>query len=110
MKNLQIENNTDYKELTRRYVLRMKMYDSFERTLFAKWDQLQASRRDLATFYMTAPQIFNPQTVEEIEQVKVQIIPVTPDNSQVFRALYKFTSSALYGAVPRAMAYLIKDG
>jgi hypothetical protein len=89
----------------------MRLYNEFERTLFLKWNELQANKRELGRFYTLKRQIFNPQTPGEIEQVKVEIVPVNADNSEIFRALYRFTSSNVYNGAPgETMRYLIKDG
>lgn len=102
-----------YKSLTRDYVLKMRLYSLFERTLYLKWAEIQTTSRDLARFYVLKSQIFNPQSVEEIEHADVQIIPVMPQSgeAEIFRALYKYTSSNLSNGAPgKAMRYLIKDG
>jgi hypothetical protein len=103
---------SDYREFTRQYIYRMKLYDLFNRTLYVKWQQLQEDSRELGLFYILKNQIFNPQSVKEIEQAQIQIIPVnTPDEKETFRALYKFTSSNLSNGAPGNMiAYLVKDG
>src|SRR5262249_41590497 len=67
--------------------------------------------KELALFYMLKPHIFNPQSLEEIKAVDIRIVPVTSENSETYRALYIFTSSALYNGAPgHRMSYIIMDG
>ena len=58
-------------------------------------------------------QIFNPQTIEEVENLKIKILPVNDSDEKLYR-IYKnfmlFTSSALQNNYPgRKLSFLVED-
>jgi hypothetical protein len=84
-----------------------------EYTLKIKWYEIQNHVSEIMPFMRSKSQISNPKTIEEIENLKIKILPVNESDEELYR-IYKnfmlFTSSALQNNYPgRKMSFLVEN-